>query len=172
MEACKGQLQNAAELTGTLRTFSAALKQERHGDLFSGPMNKKHLFLSSWPPSLPRKAFRRGGLGAPSLRAMLLHSDTTCHLRKERKIKQEDGVGAVTSTVLFLLNSVTLGQVKAGTSSPIPLVLTYLSAHCSVCVDDLDSAVLAGIFRRGWGENSQIYTLALWFPNFFSFQDS
>lgn len=59
--------QNAAELTGTLRTFSAALKQERHGDLLSGPLNKEHLFLSSWPPSLPRKAFRRGGLGAPSL---------------------------------------------------------------------------------------------------------
>lgn len=61
------RLQNAAELTGTLRTFSAALKQERHGDPLSGPLNKEHLFLSSWPPSLPRKAFRRGGLGAPSL---------------------------------------------------------------------------------------------------------
>lgn len=50
-------------------------------------------------------------------------------------------MGAVTSTVLFLLNSVTLGQVKAGTSSFIPLVLTYLSARCSVCVLDLDSQV-------------------------------
>lgn len=61
------RLQNAAELTGTLRTFSAALKQERLGDLLSGPLNKEHLFLSSWPPPFPRKAFRRGGLGAPSL---------------------------------------------------------------------------------------------------------
>lgn len=48
-------------------------------------------------------------------------------------------MGAVTSTVLFLLHSVTLGQVKAGTSSFIPSVLTYLSARCSGCVDDLDS---------------------------------
>lgn len=31
-------------------------------------------------------------------------------------------------------------------------------------------AALAGTFRRAWGENSQIYTLALWFPNFLSFR--
>lgn len=48
-------------------------------------------------------------------------------------------MGAVTSTVLFMLHSVTLGQVKAGTSSFVPSVLTYLSARCSGCVDDLDS---------------------------------
>lgn len=97
-----------------------------------------------------------------------MSSDTACHLHKEREIKQEDGVGAVTSTVLFLLNSVTLGQVKAGTSSSILLVLAYLSAQSVWMTLILEPAVLAGTFRRGWGENSQIYTSALWFPNFSS----
>lgn len=84
-------------------------------------------------PSLPpRKAIRRGGQGAPSLWAVLLHSDMACHLWKERKIKQEDGDGAVTSTVHFLFSSVTLGQVKAGTSNFITLVLACLCTH-SVC---------------------------------------
>lgn len=77
-------------------------------------------------------------------------------------------MGAVTSTVLFLLNSVTLGQVKAGTSSSILLVLAYLSAQSVWMTLILEPAVLAGTFRRGWGENRQIYTSALWFPNFSS----
>ena len=84
-------------------------------------------------------------------------------------------MGAVTSTVCFLLNSVTLGQVKAGTSSFITLVPTYLSTRCSVCVEDLDSKasnVGPGIWM-GRGEYSKpvpAHTLALWFPNLFPFR--
>lgn len=79
-------------------------------------------------------------------------------------------MGAVTSTVRFLLNSITLEQVKAETSSFITLVLTYLSTHCSVCVEDLDSQgsnAGRGIWM-GWGEYSKpvpAHILAVWFTN-------
>lgn len=79
-------------------------------------------------------------------------------------------MGAVTSTVRFLLNSVTLGQVKAETGSFITLVLTYLSTRCSVCVEDRDSQgsnAGRGIWM-GWGGYSKpvpVHILVLWFPN-------
>lgn len=114
------------------QNVAAALKLEPRESRSPKHRTCKERFCSPGLP--PRKAIKRGGQGPPSLGAVLLHSDIACHLSKERKIKQEDGVGAVTSTVCFLLNSVTLGQVKAGTSSFIALVLTYLSTRCSVCV--------------------------------------
>lgn len=83
-------------------------------------------------------------------------------------------MGAVTSTVLFLLSSVTLGQVKAGTSSFIPLVLTYLSALCSLCVDDLDSGTssVGRDILEGMGRKQPDLHLSTVVSQLFSFQDS
>lgn len=119
----------------TSQTISAAVKLEPRGDLLLGPLNtglarSTSVLLASLPGKLSEEVARE-----PPACEQYLFTLTSLVIsgKKERKIKREDGVGAVTSTVRFLLNPVTLGQVKAGTSNFITLVLTCLSTGCSVC---------------------------------------